>query len=698
MKRTKFLAIALALACSGINSDAAIKLREIRTAANNVIELCFRSDTLDVNEVSVADPSAWKVNGKSPLQINRMAAAFEKECDHHVYLTVPALQEGRKYTVQTPYGKYTLKFDDDAVFCDAIKTNQVAYSALSTKRFANFAIYVGDGGSRKIEGALPAYRVVETNTGRQITSGTLAEIGQDQSSGDYVYRMDLSAVPEGGPYKIVVDGYGSSYPFGVGAEFSQHLSYVSFRSLLNQRCGIQLTEPYVEHTYREHRCHETIYQTYYRINEAQLPVKGDEPTIQAWGGYHDAGDADRRTYHMIVPSTLLTTYEAFPDLFRDDQFNMPDIFDEHFNILGKGNGVPDILDEAEWGTMFWKYFQEEDGQIPWGTETMGYSPFTTYDAEDHLFGSEVLDSRTSAWASGLFYHFARLIKPYASAKAAEYQIRAERAHAASMKSYAEAGKEMSPTFQMYYNVEKYLYTGDQSCHDYIKAHAVDAKALATTYAAGTEAFANNAWLVSYFFSYVLAPSSVTDPATVAVFKEAIKETADKQVSLLDVNAYPTGSPMNQNWWGSNVAQGQYSYPMLMMWKLTGEQKYIDTISQMMDYALGLNPLGKCYMTQLGFNRSEYPHDRESAFTIAQGWGPRPGILIFGAGNYARYPAYPEIKRGQTPRERAYVEIMDNYQNNEFTIYQSLCFPANVYPILSNGLTAGDHSKDPYQTR
>lgn len=690
------MAIALGLACTSINASAEIKLREIRTASNNVIELCFRSDTLNVDEVSVENIAAWKVNGKAPLQINRMAAAFEKECNHHVYLTVPALQDGKKYTIQTPYGKYTLKFDDDQVFCDAIKTNQVAYSALSTKRFANFAIYVGDGGSRKIEGKLPAYKVVDTKTGAQITTGTLTEIGADASSGDYVYRMDLSAVPEGGPYKLVVEGYGSSYPFAVGGEFSQHLTYVSFRSLLNQRCGIQLTEPYVEHTYREHRCHETIYETYYRINEAKLQVNGDEPTIQAWGGYHDAGDADRRTYHMIVPSTLLTTYEAFPELWRDDQFNMPDIFDDKFNILGKGNGVPDILDEAEWGTMFWKYFQEEDGQIPWGTETMGYSPFTSYDFEDHLFGSEVLDNRTSAWASGLFYHFARLIKPYAAAKAAEYQIRAEKAYAASMKGYAAAEKQMSPTFQMYYNVEKYLYTGDQSCHDYIKAHAADAKALANTYASGTEAFANNAWLVSYFFSYVLAPASKTDAATVAIFKEAIKEAADKQVGLLNVNAYPTGSPMNQNWWGSNVAQGQYSYPMLMMWKLTGDQKYIDTISQMMDYALGLNPLGKCYITQLGFNRSEYPHDRESAFTIAQGWGPRPGILIFGAGNYARYPAYPAIKRGETPRERAYVEIVDNYQNNEYTIYQSLCFPANVYPILSGGLKPGDHSKDPYK--
>ncbi|MBQ0094922.1 MAG: hypothetical protein KBT49_03970 [Bacteroidetes bacterium] len=59
--------------------------------------------------------------------------------------------------------------------------------------------------------------------------------------------------------------------------------------------------------------------------------------------------------------------------------------------------------------------------------------------------------------------------------------------------------------------------------------------------------------------------------------------------------------------------------------------------------------------------------------------------MFGAGNYVRdYPSYPVIQRGRTPRERAYIDVLDNYQNNEYTIYQSLCFPSVVYTILSDG--------------
>jgi endoglucanase len=67
-------------------------------------------------------------------------------------------------------------------------------------RYANFAIWLGDGGSKQISGDLPAYTVFKLANGAVITQGTLQSIGEDASSGDFVYRIDLSAVPEGGPY------------------------------------------------------------------------------------------------------------------------------------------------------------------------------------------------------------------------------------------------------------------------------------------------------------------------------------------------------------------------------------------------------------------------------------------------------------------------------------------------------------------
>ena len=179
----RFLLTTVCAILLSVSASAKLTLQEIRTASNNVIELYFLSDTLDVNEVDISDASQWKVNGGEVLAVNRTAAAADK-CDHFIYLTVPTLKNGQKYSIDTPYGKYNFKFSDKEVFCEAIKTNQVAYSALSTKRFANFAIYLGDGGVKKIEGGLPAYTVYQfkkSKIGKKVCSGQLVEIGDVRS-------------------------------------------------------------------------------------------------------------------------------------------------------------------------------------------------------------------------------------------------------------------------------------------------------------------------------------------------------------------------------------------------------------------------------------------------------------------------------------------------------------------------------------
>jgi endoglucanase len=690
MKRLSVLVICL---CCSLSVYAELSLTEIRTASNNVLVAYYKSDIIKADQVDTNDISSWKLNGQSVTAINKYVTEANA-CDHHIYLQVPTLVNGTSYKLQTPHGEKTFVFDDKKIFCESIKTNQNAYCALSNVRYANFAIWLGDGGSKQISGDLPAYTVFKISTGEQVAQGTLKEIGQDESSGDFVYRIDLSAVPEGGPYKISVKRYGCSYPFGVGGDFSHRLAHISFRSLYHQRCGCPIKEPYAWNI-RMKPCHTTIYDTNAPIGEARLRVQGDEPTFTAYGGYHDAGDADRRTYHMDVTATLLTTYEAFGDLFTDDQYNIPDKFDENFNILGKGNKIPDIIDEAEWGAMFWEYMQKPSGEIHWGTETYQYSPFTTYDKETKRFGTEVLDKRTEGFAAGMFMHLARIIKPYKPERSEELQKHAEMA-------FKAAGQRIRTTHHLYYAVQKYLLTGDETAHQTVKDLAENAARYVDTFNGPPESFAgsnrsnrSDGWLASFFYSYIIEKNRPTDPAVVEQFKTAIKAAADKAIEYLQGNAYPVGTPMNLRWWGSNTAQGQYAYPCLLYWGLTKEQKYIDAVSQLMDYNQGLNPIGKCYVCGIGFNRVHNPHDRESAYTIEQGWGPRPGILVFGPGGRGRGTSVPEIR--SLARERQYIDNLPSIQWNEFTIYQSLCFPAAVYPVLARG-GKWDDTNDPFATQ
>ena len=181
----------------------------------------------------------------------------------------------------------------------------MAYSLGCTTRHALFATWLGTGGPRSFEGAAPAYEVFRESDGETVVRGTLTELGPDASSGDHVYRIDLADVPEGGPYRVAVEGIGCSYPFGVGGEFSRRLAHQMFRAQFLQRCGCPATEPYV---LREKPCHTLIYDVDGPIGEANIDVAGTETTMTVHGGYHDAGDADRRAYHVANPIVNLMIY------------------------------------------------------------------------------------------------------------------------------------------------------------------------------------------------------------------------------------------------------------------------------------------------------------------------------------------------------------------------------------------------------
>ena len=147
----------------------------------------------------------------------------------------------------------------------------------------------------------------------------------------------------------------------------------------------------------------------------------------------------------------------------------------------------------------------------------------------------------------------------------------------------------------------------------------------STYNNPAESFAGSGWLASFFFSYIIEKNRPTDPEVVARFKAAIKAAADKEIGYPQAEM-PTRSARRPISAGGAATRPRVStrIPACSSGRLTKEQKYIDAASQLMDYDQGLNPIGKCYMCGIGFNRVHNPHDRESAYTKKQGLGAAAG--------------------------------------------------------------------------
>ena len=705
--------------------NAQLAIQEIRTASSTELVAFFHDPTFNgpvwgrtytTNAVSTSNPSAWTLNGQ-PVSSLYEFVTESRGSDYHIYLQVPPLTNGMAYTLVTPYGTTNFVFQDTNILCESIHVNQNGYSALSQMRYANLGIWLGTGGSRPISGPLPTYNVIHQFTGQPVASGTLQTVATaqpDSSSGDYVYRIDLSGVPEGGPYRIVVSGYGCSYPFGVGGDFSRRLAYVAFRGLYYQRCGCPLVQPYAWANLRPYPCHTNVYDDEYPNNNITSAVSTSGPKLNVHGGYHDASNPPRNYAALIVPITLMTTYEVFPQYFTSNQFNIPNKFDAAYNILPGGNGLPDILNEANWCLMFFTNVQstpnEPVGAVASGTDAYNAGPAwgANMDMDTSIYTTITNVPQSSGLAAGAFIHFARLIQPFNPTLSAEFQSR-------GVAAYNAAGSAASYQDKLYYNIQYYLLTGNTTASNYIRSYYNNQTYYFTnTYRYEASGFVVNngqIWLASYFMSYITATNRPTDPTIVAYFKSILQQAADNEVGYVNGDAYPCGWATNANPYtnanyvsGAFTSQGQFAYPCLMQWALTGTQKYIDTVSQLMDYDQGLNPLGKCYLTGLGFNRVRNPELNESSiYAEAQGWGgPQPGVTVYGPGTtQTRWYGSPQTSAPQVPdantlpRERIYVDDLGNSEWNEFTDYQCETWPGAIYPVLAQGGTWRPTKGEPF---
>lgn len=600
----------------------------VGTAAADVIEITVRAPAAE------APPSGraadWSIAGAAPLAVGRWSTVWDEGpvvtdasivMRHRIYLLLNApLQSGAAYTLGTPYGTRAFRFDEDTTLCASIHANQVGYRGGSAATYAMLGVYLGDLGTRTLSSP-PAYRVVSEADGSVLMRGRAlfraADTGADAMSGTMAYVLDLTGLPAGGPYHIVVEGWGRSQGFGVGDRYVRELYTVHARGLYHQRCGIALEEPYTHHT--RPICHVRAEVT---DAEPENFVTAHGPPMEIHGGYHDAGDFDRRPAHTLIPAWMLMTYEAFPDRFADGDLNIPE----------SGNGIPDWLDEAIWGTAVWAYLQTPDGGVRAGTEADRHPTYGEVNAatDDLVYRTFRVDGHTTATACGLFAHVARLLRPFDSARAAAVLGRAERAWA-----FMERGPlpNLHTAQHMYAALELYLATGDGRYH---AAFRTDAAALLANppypeqynpFYWNAETIRDGQIFAPYFFSYLIT-SLPTDSTIRRGLAGMIATQANAVLRALQANAYPSGTTYAPAW-GSATAQGRYAEPLLLAYRINGERRLLDAAGIMADYCAGLNPLGVCWVTGLGAVSPHGPTQLDSYFTRERGLGPVPGIVPYG---------------------------------------------------------------------
>ena len=192
-------------------------------------------------------------------------------------------------------------------------------------------------------------------------------------TGEETYEMDFSSVTNEGTYFVRVPGVGRSADFMIWRGAAEDAFRVHMGGLYQKRCGIAKTEPYTHWT--AGACHTNVVRGTFAPEEGKLPKdvrwfdiirhntdweKGER--IEVSGGWHDAADYDRRPAHLNVVNDLCAVYLLKPSNFSDGQLAIPE----------NANGIPDILDEAEWGLRHLLAVQQKDGGVGTWIETTGH--------------------------------------------------------------------------------------------------------------------------------------------------------------------------------------------------------------------------------------------------------------------------------------------------------------------------------------
>ncbi len=719
------LLIFLIISCEAKN-PAQPKL-SLYTAASDVIVVFF-SNGYDSKQLAM-DPLAttiadWKVNGSPPLTIHHYARPIDElpktkqgeyplNMGYWAYLVMEEpLVNGRSYTVSGPFGQATLEFNDSSTFCESIKVNQAGYHPDSVVRYANFGLFMGDGGSRKMQEPL-RYRVLDISNQQVVYEGIAEYRGNDTlvapslvTSGEYVYRLNLHEVLPGGPYRVQVLGHGVSHPFEISYNAVATIAAVYTRGLYHQRCGSALEEPYTAHT--RDTCHtEVAFTRVPWTASGKIHVDPRTPMINVTGGYHDAGDFDRRPYHTIIPILMLGYYEAFPSNFIDNQYSIPE----------SGNGLPDFLDEALWGVRLWKNLQIRDtrdrqfGGIMAGTETSAHPIYgnTNASADSLIYGTWDVSLEVTAYGAGMMAQAARLLLAFPDQEeaASDLYLRAK-----------DAWNYLDSTFMQDGSTYTQAKTADMLYASLQLSLAIalfepSEVSLQTTMQETFLTLAKNLLVNDGYWPHQYRPGNITakiqtvhfssfllmdnpvDTFLVERLKALIFEQAKKGGYMgfsMETSLYPQGATKAYGW-GAATAQGRYADVYAFAYRLEKDaqekQRLFGILSQFGDYALGLNPLGQSFVTALGMVQPNSPLHLDSWFTKTElGLGNVPGILIYGptearsGADYQRfvsdsiYPIWESL-----PLQRRWADGWSLVNNNEFTVWETMVWNICLYGVL-----------------
>ena len=515
-----------------------------------------------------------------------------------------------------------------------ITLNQVGYRPEDPKSFV-----INDDSE---EGT---FSVINQNSGKVVFEGTYEKPVYNASTDTRVKMGDFSAFREEGTYVIQAVSQGQeirSYPFEVAQDVYHPLWNGLVRMLYLQRCGIE-TDSERSGSFAHGPCHEQ-----------KALVYGTDETLNVSGGWHDAGDYGRYVVSGAkAVADLLMAYEEYHIL--GDDFGIPE----------SGNGIPDLLDEARY-ELDWmlKMQNSETGGV--------YHKVTCYafpgeippeDEDQQLVLAPVSTAATGDFAA-LMAKASVIWKKYdpdfskkalsAAYHAWEYIKNLEDRTGFVNPPEISTGEypDRGTNDEIFWAAAELLLTGDASFREEIN----------TRYSGYLKPGLGWDRMNSYAFYDLLraAPDGIEE--VLAGCKKQLVDKADELIKKSRKDVY--GMSLEKSYpWGSNMTVANNGLTLLMAARLTGNSSYSELAARQLNYLLGCNGLGYCFVSGFGTVSPVNPHHRPSQVSGS----PMPGMLAGGPNSNLEDPYARGVLSGKAPA-LCYVDNEQSYSTNETAIY------------------------------
>ena len=635
--------------------------------------------------------AAERIGRKSKgTQFTRMDEwKIESVRTHWVYVCLKEpLQRGHRYQLTAPWieGSKSFRFDDETNRSEVVQVNQLGYRTDVHPKSAFLSHWMGTAGGLNLDDyAKRSFHLREVESNKVVFSGKpkrrmRATESEDAYESNFrlsdLWELDFSEVTKPGRYVVMVEGIGISFPFTIGDDVYEKAYTTAMQGLYHQRCGCALTKPSTR--WERKRCHHPedrmILQSGHRVTDAGNPFKGlpskaTSDRVEAWGGYHDAGDWDRRAVHLSIADALMLAYEGDPKRFSDNELSLPE----------RGNGVPDVLDEVRWGVDLFRRLQAADGGVGGGLESEEHPKFGEASWTDtHRLFAFAPDVESSFRYAASAAHLGRLLGDLGQESLrTAYVTSAQLAWAWAKKQ----GTEL-PDFELHAAVSLYRATGESEFHvAFVSALSIvkpDDPLLVYKKK-------DQRWGV---WHYALLPEGLGRADLKALMRAATLRYAE---TLLLEKAEERGRYQNFDWFrpfGHGSLTVPDNLPLIAAHCVSGESRFLNQMVRNADVALGANALNICWMTGLGSRSCTQVLHIDSFYDNIP--APIPGIVPYGPMRALKDPSWTHAwgqasldpPAEQWPCEELWTGNRFSPVSAEFTVHETIGPAAAAYAYLA----------------